>query len=116
MNIRGTIKMIGSTSKVSDNFQKREMVVTTTDQYPQHLLIQFCQDKCEVLDKYKVGEIVDVAINLRGREWTNPKDGEIKYFNTIEGWKIGYSGSHADAIEGSKHEENNFDDSENLPF
>ena len=115
MEISGTLKMIGSTSVVSDNFKKRDIVVTTNEKYPQSILIQFTQDKCEMLDKYKVGEIVSVSINLRGREWTNPKDGEIKYFNTIEGWKIGYAGEHADAIQGAKHEENNFDDLDQMP-
>jgi len=31
--------------------------------------------------------MVDVAINIRGREWTSPQ-GEIKYFNSIEAWRI----------------------------
>ena len=34
-----------------------------------------------------MGQNVKVYINIRGREWTSPQ-GEIKYFNTIEGWKI----------------------------
>lgn len=119
MEISGTIKMIGSTQHVSDSFSKRDLVVTTSEQYPQDLLIQFVQNQCEVLDKYKVGEQVEVSINLRGREWTNPKDGEVKYFNTIQGWKIGYAGQHADAIQGAKHEAEtwnpNNDDSD-LPY
>lgn len=101
MNVTGTIIEIFETQKVSDKFTKRELVVQTGDEYPQSILIQFTQDKCGVLDSYKVGEQVEVGINLRGRAWKSPK-GEIKYFNTIEGWKIGYSGSHADAIQGEK--------------
>lgn len=119
MEVTGVIKMIGTTQKVSDSFQKRDIVVTTQEQYPQDLLIQFVQDKCSVLDQYKVGEQVTVDINLRGREWVNPKDGEVKYFNTIQGWKIGYSGQHAAAIEGTKHEAeiwNPNDDEYQLPF
>jgi hypothetical protein len=34
-----------------------------------------------------VGDNVKVDINLRGREWTNPQ-GEVVYFNTIQGWRI----------------------------
>ena len=45
------------------------------------------KDKCEMLDKYQVGQNVKVGINLRGREWTSPK-GEVKYFNSIQGWRI----------------------------
>ena len=34
-----------------------------------------------------MGEAVKVSINLRGREWVNPQ-GETKYFNDIQGWRI----------------------------
>ncbi len=63
------------------------MVVTTDEQYPQFLLIEFIQDKCDLLDNYNVGEDVKISINLRGREWINP-EGEAKYFNAIQGWRI----------------------------
>lgn len=87
MEITGRIKSIGKTNDISDSFRKREIVITTSEQYPQHLLLEFVQDKCEVLDGYKVGQDVEIGINLRGREWVNP-EGVTKYFNTIQGWKI----------------------------
>lgn len=88
MNIIGILKMVGETVDVgSSGFQKRECVVTTDEQYPQHILVQFVQDKCNLLSNYKAGDKVDIGINLRGREWVNPK-GETVYFNTIQGWKI----------------------------
>lgn len=87
MEVKGKIKFIGSTQQVSDNFSKREIVVSTDEQYPQHISIEFNQDKCAVLDKYNIGDNVEVGINLRGREWTNPQ-GETKYFNSIQGWNI----------------------------
>lgn len=87
MEITGKIKFIGATQQVSDKFSKREVVVTTDEQYPQHISIEFNQDKCAVLDKYSVGDNVEVGINLRGREWNSPL-GETKYFNSIQGWNI----------------------------
>ena len=87
MEIAGKIKVINPTKEVSDTFKKREMVVTTEEQYPQHISIDFIQDKCAVLDSYKVGENVKVSINVRGKEHTT-KDGEVKYFNQLQGWKI----------------------------
>lgn len=86
--IKGRIKTIFHTIQVSEKFTKRDVVITTTtDMYPQDILIQFTQDKCAVLGTYKSGDEVEVDYNLKGREWTNPQ-GEIKYFNTIEGWRI----------------------------
>lgn len=71
----------------SNGFRKREVVVTTEEQYPQHILVEFVQDKCDLLDSYNVGQLVKISLNLRGREWVNPQ-GETKYFNSLQGWKI----------------------------
>ena len=89
MEVTGRVKMIDQTKEVgSGGFKKRDIVVTTDEQYPQHILVQFVQDKCDLLNNYQVGDQVKIDINLRGREWTN-QQGETVYFNTIQGWRIG---------------------------
>ena len=87
MELQGTITKIGDIQTFASGFQKAEMVLTTEEQYPQPIQIEFLQDKIDLLDTVKVGDSVKVGINLRGREWTNPQ-GEDKYFNTIEAWGI----------------------------
>lgn len=88
MELQGRIKLIGETQTFGTNgFRKREIVVTTEEQYPQHIMVEFVQDKTDLLDGYQVGQQVKISINLRGREWTNPQ-GEVKYFNSIQGWRI----------------------------
>ena len=88
MEVSGKIKDLGDVKTFGDNgFRKREIVITTQEQYPQHLLIEFVQDRCELLDSFNVGENVKISINLRGREWENP-EGDVKYFNSIHGWRI----------------------------
>lgn len=88
MYVTGTITRIKDTQQVSDSFRKREVHINTTDeQYPQDLSIEFAQDKCDLLDGFAEGQEVTISINLRGREWTSPQ-GEVKVFNTIQGWKI----------------------------
>jgi translation initiation factor IF-3 len=88
MELQGKIKLVGETKEFGSNgFKKRELVVTTEEQYPQHILIEFVQDKTDLLNNYQVGQNVKVSINLRGREWVNP-EGETKYFNAIQGWRI----------------------------
>jgi len=88
INVIGKVKFVGETIDVgTSGFQKRELVVTTGEQYPQHILINFVQDKCNLLANYKIGDNVNVSVNLRGREWVNPQ-GEVKYFNDIQGWRI----------------------------
>jgi len=87
MEIKGKIKRISITVDVSAKFKKREVVVTTQEQYPQQISIEFHQDKISLLDGVKQGQDVTVGINIRGREWTSPQ-GEVKYFNTIVAWRI----------------------------
>lgn len=88
MEIIGRIKKIEPTKEFGTNgFKKRELVITTEDQYPQHILIEFVQDKCALLDQVQEGQNVKVNFDLRGREWVNPQ-GEAKYFNSLNGWKI----------------------------
>ena len=88
MEIQGQIKVIFATETVGQNgFQKRDLVITTEEQYPSDIIIQFTQSKCALLDTLQVGQRVNVHFNLQGREWTSPQ-GEVKYFNTVVGWKI----------------------------
>lgn len=88
MEVIGKIKLIGEVQTFGANgFRKRELVVTTDEQYPQMIMIEFLQDKADLLNNYKVGQEVKVSINLRGREWINPQ-GEAKYFNSVSGWRI----------------------------
>lgn len=88
MQLEGKVKIIGETETFGNNgFRKRELVITTDEQYPQHISIEFVQDKCDLLNAYRLGETVKVSINIRGREWTSPQ-GDVKYFNSIQGWRI----------------------------
>ena len=106
MEIQGRIKLIKDTQVISDKFSKREFVVTTDGNYPQHILCEFTKDKCSLLDSYNVNQLVTVSVNINGREWTD-KTGQVKYFNTIQAWKISAVGGQAvnsavsDAVEAS---------------
>tara|TARA_B000000475_G_C15942059_1_gene425184 strand:+ start:645 stop:1016 length:372 start_codon:yes stop_codon:yes gene_type:complete len=88
MEISGKIKWIDEVRTYGSNgFRKKELVITTQEQYPQNILIEFTQEKCELLDKYEIDDNIKIGINIRGREWINP-EGQTKYFNSIQGWRI----------------------------
>jgi hypothetical protein len=99
MEVLGKVKVVGAEQQVSPTFRKRELVVTTDEQYPQSIMIEFVQDKSDLLNSVAVGENVKVSINLGGREWVNPQ-GETKYFNSIKGWRIEKIQSEAPAAPG----------------
>ena len=88
MDINVVIKRIEDIKEVGEKkFKTRTVVVTTEEQYPQTLAIQFTQERVNAMDIFNPGDKVKIAINLKGREWTN-QAGEVSVFNTIEGWKI----------------------------
>lgn len=88
-NITGTLKVKFPEQQVSERFRKRDIVITdNSSQYPQHITLQLTQDKCGLIDAYNPGDEIRVFFNLRGREWNDPKTNQMKYFNTIEAWKI----------------------------
>lgn len=87
--LKGELKVISPVQQVSDSFKKREFVVVdSSGQYAQTIQFQAVQDRCELLDRFKVGDSVEVTFFLRGREWTNPKDGQVRFFNSLDAWKI----------------------------
>lgn len=89
MEVTGILKVKFDTNVVSERFKKRDFVLTVEpgSPYPQHVTFQLVQDKVSILDNFNVGDEIKVLFNLKGREWTSPQ-GEVKYFNTIDAWRI----------------------------
>ena len=86
--MKGVVEKIFDTEHVSEKFKKRTFVLNDqADKYPQTISFQTVQDKTSLLDSMIEGQEVEVSFNLRGREWTSPA-GEVKYFNTLEAWRI----------------------------
>jgi hypothetical protein len=83
----GKIIAITETVQVSDKFKKREIVLEDNGTYPQTICFQLAQDKCDLVNPLIIGQMATVHYNLRGKSWTNPQ-GETKYFNTLDVWKI----------------------------
>lgn len=89
MVVEGKLHAKFDTQQISDTFKKREFVLEYVDNplYPQYVAFQMIQDRVGLIDGYAVGDKIEVTFNLRGREWTSPQ-GEKKYFNTLEAWRI----------------------------
>jgi len=89
MEVIGIIKAKFDTTVVSERFKKRDFVLTVEpgSPYPQHVSFQLVQDKVSLVDNFAIGDEVKVLFNLKGREWVSPQ-GETKYFNTIDAWRI----------------------------
>lgn len=126
MEVIGQLKLKYDTQKVSDKFQKRDFVLATdlSTPYPQFVSFQVTQDKCTMLDSFNQGDEIKVQFNLRGREWSSPQG--LKYFNTLEAWRIEKVGSSQSNNSNQNNNSNDnhqapvfnssIDDSDDLPF
>lgn len=101
--LTGTLKLKRDEQRVSDSFKKREFVVTdNSTNYPQHILFQLKQDKCRLLDDYNPGDEVKVGFFISGREWQ--KDGVVKYFTSLDAWRLERVDKGSSSSSGSKGE------------
>lgn len=101
----GKVYVIGETKQVSERFSKRTFVLELVDnpKYPQLVEFQLTGDRCPQLDGVNVGDTVQVEYSLRGREWRSPS-GELKYFNTLDVWKVEAKGQPPRTNGGGKQE------------
>ena len=81
------IHYISPVLQVSENFQKRELILNDSWEkdgktYPNFVLIEFTGDKMAMLDNFAPGQRVTVEAYVNGREYQG------RYFNSIKGMGI----------------------------
>jgi len=115
MNIQGKLIEIFDTIQITETFKKREFIIqdNKNPEYPEYIKVELIQDKVTLLDSLNIGDEINVLINIKGRKWED-KEGIIKYFNAIQGWKIE---TDNDGInQENQAEDTNQDSGEDLPF
>lgn len=94
IKLTGSVYHIGPVQQVSEKFRKREFVIKTNEQFEQYVLIQVINDRCELIDALKFNDLIEVMINIKGREWID-KNGVKKFFNTLEAWQVTFANINA---------------------
>ena len=84
---KGILQEVFEAVQVSEKFKKRMFILNTAGDYPNELEFQLSQNNCGLIDAFGIGQEINVQFNLRGRKWDSPQ-GETKYFNTLDVWKI----------------------------
>jgi len=88
MEITGEIIVVKELELFGENeFKKRSVVLSTDEQYPQKLIIDFLQSKAELVNNINVGDNMTISVNIKGSSWTN-KMGELRYSTNLIGWKV----------------------------
>jgi len=104
--VKGKINVIKPIQTFDSGFQKREFVITTNEQYPQDIKLEFIKDKCSLLDKFKQGQDVKVSFNLRGSEFNG------KYYVNLNAWRI----EEGEQVVQQKQGQDELPDFEDAPF
>jgi|TARA_B100000809_G_scaffold150553_1_gene148048 hypothetical protein len=115
MNIQGKLIEIFDTIQITETFKKREFIIqdNKNPEYPEYIKVEVIQDKVSLLDNINIGDEINVLINIKGRKWED-KEGNIKYFNSIQGWKI--ESENLNLNQDNNDDNFNQDSGEDLPF
>lgn len=90
---KGKVRLVYPVVQVSEKFQKREFIVQEEyngkwGEVKNPVKFVLVQEKCGLIDQFKVGDVVEVSFDLDGREWTPPNESEPKFFNDLKAWKL----------------------------
>ena len=86
--VKGILHAKGEIQQRSEKFSTRQFTIKLTDEkFEQVVTFELLNDRTDIIDPFGIGEEVTVSFNLKGREWKSPQ-GELKYFNTLEAWKV----------------------------
>lgn len=75
----------------TETFKTREFVIEKSEDIggrviTNYVKFQSVQDKTALLDRYKLGEDINVQFNIKGTKWN--KDGKDNYITNLDAWRI----------------------------
>jgi hypothetical protein len=86
MELKGVLEELldvqSGTSKAGKDWQSREFVINTGDQYKPHICIKLFGDKVTLIDIFNIGDAINVEVNVSSSKF---KD---RWFTNIDAWKI----------------------------
>ncbi len=74
-------------------FKTREFVIELAEEingniYTNYAKMQLVQAKCDIIDRFNLGDAVKVSFNVRGRSYIDKKDGSTKYISNLDAWRV----------------------------
>ncbi len=102
MELTGTIKSVSDLEQIK-TLKKKTLLLDTGGKYPQTVPVEFLNDNIDKLNNCKVGDSVNVGINLNSREYKG------KYYINLTGWKIQTTAAEVASAD-------QMPDRDNLPF
>lgn len=98
LEITGKLVKKYDTQQVTQTFTKKEFVLELSDEingktYTNYAKMQLTQAKCDLIDKFSIGDNIKVSFNIKGSRYE--KDGKESYFTNLEAWRIESAGGKA---------------------
>ena len=85
---KGKLILKSEPKQITDKFRVMDFVIETPDEkYPQKVQFQILNDRISEMDKYLLGEELEVSFDVRGREYAVPGK-ETKYYNSLNAYKV----------------------------
>src|ERR1700733_1022381 len=89
--VNGKLLAKYDTQQVSEKFKKREFVLELAEEingniYTNFAKMQLVQNKCDIIDRFKEGDMVKVSFNIKGNKWE--RDGKVNYITNLDAWRM----------------------------
>ena len=100
LEVTGKLLVKYDAQQVSEKFKKREFVLELAEEingniYTNFAKMQLVQNKCDIIDRFKEGEMVKVSFNIKGNSYVDKKDGMTKYITNLDAWRVESPGAPA---------------------
>lgn len=91
LEVTGKLLIKYDTQQVSEKFKKREFVLELAEEingniYTNFAKMQLVQNKCDIIDRFKEGDLVKVSFNIKGNKWE--RDGKVNFITNLDAWRI----------------------------
>jgi len=102
LEVTGKLLLKYDAMQVSEKFKKREFVIELAEEingniYTNFAKMQLVQNKCDIIDRYNVGDQVKVSFNIKGTAYVDKKDGVTKYITNLDAWRVEPAGAATSA-------------------
>ena len=91
LEVTGKLVVKFEPQQVSEKFKKREFVLVLAEEingniYTNYAKMQLVQNKCDIIDRFKEGDLVRVSFNIKGNKWE--RDGKVNYITNLDAWRV----------------------------
>jgi len=91
LEVTGKLLVKYDAQQVSEKFKKREFVLELAEEingniYTNFAKMQLVQNKCDIIDRFKEGDLVKVSFNIKGNKWE--RDGKVNYITNLDAWRM----------------------------